>query len=122
MRKVLAPLLALLLINANIPVALAHSNLVSSNPQSGAILTKAPDRVTLTFNENLLLISDKNPNSISVKRSNGMSVTSGKPVVAGNSISTALSIKTFSGRIKVTYRVVSADGHPISGQYFFTVK
>jgi methionine-rich copper-binding protein CopC len=122
MRKVLAPLLSLLLINANIPVALAHSTLVSSNPQSGAILTKVPDRVILTFNENLLLIADKNPNSISVRRSNGISVTSGKPVVAGNSISTALSIKTFSGRIKVTYRVISSDGHPISGQYIFTVK
>jgi hypothetical protein len=41
-------------------------------------------------------------------------------VISGNSISVTLSPNEVKGPILVYYRVVSADGHPIEGEYKFT--
>ena len=125
MRRTFAPLLASILIFSNAPTAEAHSTLVSSLPKSGATLKVAPKEVSLTFNEKLLVITGEHPTSLRVFSPAGISITSGALKVKANSVS--ISLKTLKamktiGKFKVAYRVVSADGHPISGEYFFTVK
>ena len=122
MRRVLGYLLSLSLLITFTPHAYAHSTLVSSNPKSGAILNSAPTRVSLTFNENLLIISGQNPNSLEITSATGNSPIVGPLVIKGNIISIPLKSKAQKGRFKVSYRVVSADGHPIQGSFFFTIK
>ena len=122
MRRVTGLLISVSLLISLTPHAYAHSTLVSSNPASGAILNSAPTRISLTFNEKLLIISGKNPNSLQVTSMTGDSLIVGPQVIVGNRISVPLKSKTQKGRYKVSYRVVSADGHPIQGRFFFTIK
>ena len=103
-------------------IAEAHSTLVSSIPKSGTTLSAVPGLVTLTFNEKLLVIPGEHPNSLTVTNFSGQSITTGPLKVSGSKISISLKSKKSAGKFTVAYRVVSADGHPISGKYFFTVK
>ena len=117
MRRLLLLVISLFLIAP----ASAHTSLVSSTPESGAVLNEVPAEVRLKFNEDLLLVDTKNPNRIEVVNGIGQ-VVSGMTVVEGPEIFTALDLSLEpSGEYSVKYRVVSADGHPVEGEYQFTV-
>lgn len=117
MKKLLVLLISLFIVAP----ASAHTSLVSSVPLSGAVLNEVPAEVRIKFNEELLLVDDKNPNRIEVINGVGQ-VVSGMSVVEGPEIFTALDLSFEpSGEYLVKYRVVSADGHPIEGEYQFTV-
>jgi len=117
----LKKLLVLLVSLFIVAPASAHTSLVSSVPESGAVLNEVPAEVRIKFNEDLLLVDDKNPNRIEVINGVGQ-VVSGMSVVEGPEIFTALDLSFEpSGEYLVKYRVVSADGHPIEGEYQFTV-
>ncbi len=102
-----------------IPPASAHTSLVSANPAEKSIVAEAPLAISLMFNEDLLLLGDKNPNQVDVVDEAGMKV-SGEATVNGPIISAPLSIEN-PGRYNVSYRVASGDGHIVSGEYHFTV-
>ena len=117
MKKLFLILFLLFLISP----ASAHTSLVSSLPESGAVLNEVPSEVRLKFNEDLLLVDTKNPNRIEVINGIGQ-VVSGMTMVDGTEIYTPLDLSFEpSGEYTVKYRVVSADGHPIEGEYQFTV-
>ena len=102
--------------------ASAHAELVSSTPAADEILTMAPDQVTLTFGEKLLVISGKATNSVEVTNSQGEVLSSDPASVSGSEITTTLdSQRMVDDKYTVTYRVVSADGHPVKGSYFFSI-
>ena len=102
-----------------IPPVSAHTSLVSANPAEKSIVAEAPLAISLMFNEDLLLLGDKNPNQVDVVDEAGMKV-SGEATVNGPIISAPLSIEN-PGRYNVSYRVASADGHIVTGEYHFTV-
>jgi methionine-rich copper-binding protein CopC len=82
-----------------------------------------PKKVVLTFNEDLLVVNGQNPNTLSISRSNGAILKTSAAVVVKNTLAVSLQPSKVSfGRFKVAYRAVSADGHPITGSFFFTVK
>lgn len=102
-----------------IPPVSAHTSLVSANPAEKSIVAEAPLAISLMFNEDLLLLGDKNPNQVDVVDEAGMKV-SGEATVNGPIISAPLSIEN-PGRYNVSYRVASGDGHIVTGEYHFTV-
>jgi hypothetical protein len=75
----------------------------------------APTTVTLTFDENIRM-----PSVILVTDADGASVVQGKTSVVDNIAKTRVDTGP-SGDFTVAYRVVSADGHPVSGRISFTV-
>jgi copper resistance protein C len=96
------------------PSLVLHSRLDSSSPKDGATVETATE-VVLTFNE------DVNPDFVAVKVSGPEgSETAGKPVVDGTAVTQALAADLPAGKHTVTYRVVSTDGHPVSGTATFT--
>ena len=102
--------------------ASAHAELVSSTPAADEILTMAPDQVTLTFGEKLLVISGKATNTVEVTNSQGEVLSSDPASISGSEITTTLdSQRMVDGKYTVTYRVVSADGHPLNGHYEFSI-
>jgi len=108
------------LILATAPAANAHTSLVSSNPKSNAMLMESPKSISITFNEDLIKISGKNVSKISLSNTIG-NVKLGAITINKGTI-TAKLLKTLPvSKYKVTYRVVSADGHPVSGSYNFWV-
>ena len=76
----------------------------------------------MVFGENILVLKDKNPNSLVVTDAQGKKVNKGNSVISGTKISSALSYPLKMGKYTVRYRVVSEDGHVVSGTYTFTVK
>lgn len=95
--------------------ASAHASLVRSSPADQSSVAAAPRTVTLTFDENIRM-----PSVILVTDADGASVVRGKTSVVDNIASTRVSTGP-SGDYTVAYRVVSADGHPVSGRLDFTV-
>jgi methionine-rich copper-binding protein CopC len=125
MRKIFAAALSVFLLCSATPMAEAHSTLISSLPKNGAVLKALPREVTLRFNEELLVIAGKQPNTLRIASPTGESIVAGLVKVDGNSVSISVNseqAKKIAGRYKVSYRVVSADGHVISGQYYFTIR
>ncbi len=114
-------LAASLLSVSYLPNAQAHAQLVDANPKANARLQSLPERVRLEFDGNLITIGDSQANVILVKDSKGNQIDLGDSVVGGARLTVILKSQQVVGRISVAYRVVSEDGHPIEGDYYFTV-
>ena len=99
--------------------ALGHSSLISGSPTPNEVLKVMPPEVRLEFNESLLVVGSENPNKLEVLDANG-AVVSGETSVDGPYIFAPINEESF-GYFTVRYRVASADGHPITGQYDFAV-
>lgn len=98
-------------------VASAHDELESSTPTADAALTAPPQEVTLTFSEPV----NAEFSEVVVSAPGGASVTVGDPQVAGGVLTQPLAALSESGTYRVAWRVVSGDGHPISGEFAFSL-
>ncbi|MFF3143120.1 copper resistance CopC/CopD family protein, partial [Streptomyces sp. NPDC057927] len=98
--------------------ASAHAALTGSDPQQGAVVGRAPTQVSLTFSEKVAMSDD----SVRVLDPKGKRVDTGKATDLGG---TTYGVKLHSGlpdgTFTVTYQVVSADSHPVSGAFTFSV-
>ena len=93
--------------------ASAHAHLVRAVPGDGATVTTAPARVRLVFDENM-----GTPAVVTVTGPSGTRVDHGSVQVQDNTASVRVEVLT-AGRYTVAFRVVSADGHPVSAQTSF---
>lgn len=97
--------------------ALAHDQLISSSPGAGQKLDSSPDSVTLQFSaavqtigaELRLTSASGTPHALGAAKFNGEEITA--------KITQALPDSEYT----LAWRVVSSDGHPISGVVRFTV-
>lgn len=96
----------------------AHAELVSTTPAANAKMDNAPSSIEIVFNERL----DAGRAKLLVLNEASRNVASGKPerIEEGKGLRIAVS-KLGEGHYTVSYSVISADGHPISGAYVFTV-
>ncbi|WP_144127056.1 copper resistance CopC/CopD family protein [Catellatospora sichuanensis] len=94
----------------------AHAHLVSTNPAEGAVLQTAPDRILFTFDEPVRAI----PGGVQVYGPQGEPVEA-NPTVTGTELRVVPSARLGDGTTVITWRVVSDDGHPISGSLTFSV-
>ncbi len=97
--------------------ASAHATLVKSSPKSGADLAYLSRTVRLTFDDP---IGDQGA-SIVVTGADGTRWTAGATVVNDTLVSAPTRRGAPAGSYTVAYRVVSEDGHPVSGSMQFTV-
>lgn len=111
-----ATLLAAVAAVAGAAPASAHDRLTGSTPEDGSTVTAAPTQVELTFTDEVQDIGL----TILVKDPSGASVADGKPAIDGDTVVQKLDPLTADGVYTVAYRVVSSDGHPISGRFTFT--
>jgi methionine-rich copper-binding protein CopC len=102
--------------------ASAHAQLTGSNPGDNKVIKTLPALVWVEFDGDLMTFGDKNPNVITVLDSKKKRVDSGGSLVGGARLSTKLKSGLKAGRFQVTYRIVSEDGHPVTGNYFFIYK
>ncbi|MEU6271147.1 copper resistance protein CopC [Streptomyces populi] len=98
--------------------ASAHAALTGSNPTQGSVVDKAPAQVSLTFSEQVSL----NGNSLQVLDPKGKRVdTGGASDLGGDTYGLKIRPGLPDGTYTVTYQVVSADSHPVSGAFTFSV-
>jgi methionine-rich copper-binding protein CopC len=114
------PKLLLLVLAASLLVVMgsspadAHASLVSTSPEDGTRIATAPPSVELTFSEE---ISEA---FVAVTAPDGTKVKTSHAHVSGPQVRADLASSDEQGRYTVAYRVVSADGHPVSGTFTFT--
>lgn len=96
--------------------ASAHDRLVDAKPAAKSKSAEAVDKITLTYSANIM----KRGAALKV-HVDGSPVDSGEPVISGRKVSTTLGSAITAGDVKVVWRVVSSDGHPITGTHTFKV-
>ncbi|MET7982376.1 copper resistance protein CopC [Streptomyces sp. NPDC005281] len=98
--------------------ASAHAALTGSNPTQGSVVDQAPTQVSLTFSEQVSL----NGNSLQVLDPKGDRVDAGGASdLGGDTYGLKMRPGLPDGTYTVTYQVVSADSHPVSGAFTFSV-
>lgn len=98
--------------------AAAHDELSSTDPAAGATLDALPAQLTLTFSADIA--PDAGASEVVVTDAAGAALVDGAPVAEGAVLTQALAGEA-SGAVTVLWKVVSSDGHPISGELSFTV-
>ena len=107
---------AALSVIATAPVATAHAELESTTPKQGSTVQRLPQQVTLTFSEPI-----RTPAFVEVTGPGSTNVASGDVQVRDEVLTQRLGDPAGGGAYSLSYRVTSADGHPISGTVRFTV-
>jgi copper transport protein len=98
--------------------ASAHATLESSSPADGQSVLTSPSEIRITFSEAVTTISG----GLSVLDADGTTVDVGNSeVVGGRTLVAPISETLSDGTYVATYRVLSADGHPVSGSLLFAV-
>ena len=98
--------------------ASAHATLESSSPADGQSVLTSPSEIRITFSEAVTTISG----GLSVLDADGKTVDVGNSeVVGGRTLVAPISESLSDGTYVATYRVLSADGHPVSGSLLFAV-
>jgi copper transport protein len=113
--RLLAPVLALLLLTAFVRDASAHASLASAEPRDGVVVARAPKKVELHFNESVTA-GAVNLIDATGKVRNDAIVDS-----KGEAVDITLPADLPNGTQIVSYRVISEDGHPASGSVTFSI-
>jgi copper resistance protein C len=96
--------------------ASAHAQLETMNPGPGATLKDLPKEVVLGFSEDVHA-----PAFVRVTNPRGADVANGDVRIVDNEVTQPLGDPAGSGRYTVSFRITSADGHPVGGSVSFTV-
>ena len=98
--------------------ALAHATVESTSPSRGAALAKEPERVVFRFSESV----ETQFGAVRVFDARGRRVDRGatsQPTAASAAV--RLRPGLADGAYTATYNIVSADSHPVSGGFSFTI-
>jgi len=116
--RVSAALLACFTVGATLAWAAVHIRLESSVPAAGAVVSTVPERFELRFsgsvNEALSSLVLVGPTGDSVRVTLGALLDDERIVVGDVPELTA-------GKYLVLWKIVSADGHPVAGEFEFTL-
>lgn len=116
-RAALVAAAALLSLAAAAAPAAAHASLVSTSPVDGAHLDRPPDAVSVTFDEPVSVPTG----GLRAFDSRGRRIDDGQ-VARPSAESASLALPALrDGAYVVTWRAVSADGHPIRGAFLFSL-
>ena len=107
--------IALFAVFATQTTASAHTELVSSAPAASESVNATPTTISLTFSEAPLLEGS----AIVVTDEAGMSVDTQEVSLSGSTLSIPWPAQLSPGEIKVEWRTVADDGHPVSGDFKF---
>lgn len=97
-------------------MAAAHDQLTGTEPSDGASTDVAPEQVRMDFGGDIAAVGT----FVTVTGPLG-TVTDGTPQVEGTAVVQPLMTDVPPGDYAVVWRVTSQDGHPISGEFGYTV-
>ena len=106
---------------ATAPSASAHATVVASDPVDGSRLQQAPAAVTITFDEAIGLNSGGYLHVVDQAGRRVDAGPAGHPNGVGSQISVKLKPGLGDGTYTGSFRIVSADGHPVAGAIRFVV-
>lgn len=101
--------------------AFAHAHLKAESPAANAVITSAPQSLTLSFSEGIEL----NFSKIELRSADNKVVNAGILQLAdedNKKIILPLTSTLDAGKYQVSWNIVSVDGHKTQGKYSFTVE
>src|SRR5262245_41495460 len=106
---------ALTFLLASADPASAHASLVRAEPADGAVMAAPPAALVLTFNEPVA------PLIMRLIGPDGEPVALGAPVSENATVTLPVPAPLARGSHVLSWRVISADGHPVGGALTFSV-
>ena len=98
--------------------AAAHTSVVKTVPEYKSTLTEMPPSISIEFTDVLMTLGEKKVNSIELTGPDGSPVAIERTSIDLRTLTAQLPEQSYrDGTYLVSYRVVSADGHSISGSY-----
>lgn len=115
--------LSIVFLSSFLPLAQAHTELLSSTPSSNQIVENMPSEVSLIFSEDLISIEGQAVNFLTLRGVDDTSFTMTNPTVSGATLSSTVGSGDYpAGKYILTYRAVSSDGHPVTGEMSFATQ
>ncbi|MEV1158593.1 copper resistance protein CopC [Micromonospora chokoriensis] len=97
--------------------ASAHAVLQSSSPAASSVVPSGPSEVVLTFSESVRKV----PGKIRIIAPDGSRADRGEPAFDSTVVTIPVSPDAGRGTYLVSFRVISADSHPVSGAFTYSV-
>ncbi|WP_338471411.1 copper resistance protein CopC [Niallia sp. XMNu-256] len=116
MKRIFIMITAFLLAICISTSALAHSHLGASNPADGDVVTEPLNEIRLEFDANI-----EQGSYIEVTTTEGQEVEIQEEIIEGDTLTAPLPKPLSDGEYQVNWNIISADGHPLEGEFSFTV-
>lgn len=94
----------------------AHSHLESSNPADGEVVTETLDKIVLDFDGGV-----EQGSIIEVSSIDGQDIDIQEIVIEEKTLIATIANPLPNGEYQVNWSIVSADGHPVEGEFTFSV-
>ena len=115
--------LTLPLINVSTSPANAHTSLELSTPSNNQSMQFMPTELSATFDEDLIEIEGEVVNTLELQNADGVNYELSPATIAGPVVSAKVGDGEYpAGDYLLKYRVVSADGHPVTGEISFSTQ
>ncbi|MEY4060815.1 MAG: hypothetical protein RLZZ258_615 [Actinomycetota bacterium] len=102
-------------------MASAHNDEIEYSPEAGSTVSAGIIDIKATFTEELLLLDDSSGHEMAVTAPDGSAVAIACLAPTTLTLGAQISVDQ-PGEYQVTWRTVSIDGHPVSGNYSFKVE
>jgi copper transport protein len=119
MRRAIVSILVAVCAGVFAPAAMAHAVLESTKPARGETLKAQPRLITFGFSEPV----ESSFGAVRVYNAKGNQVQSGEVTHPGGQSFVAIGLRPrlAQGSYTATFRVISADSHPVSGGFVFSI-
>ena len=122
-RTLLLLALTIPLINVSTSPAHAHTSLELSTPSNNQSIEFMPTELSATFDEDLIEIEDEVVNTLELQSADGANYLLSAATIAGPVVSAKVGDGDYpAGNYLLKFRVVSADGHPVTGEISFSTQ
>jgi LPXTG-motif cell wall-anchored protein len=126
MKKIRALLLLVLsipLIITSASPAHAHTSLEFSTPSDSQSIEFLPYELSASFDEDLIEIEGEVVNTLELESADGTKYALSSATIAGPTVSAIVGDREYpAGDYLLKFRVVSADGHPVTGEIRFSTQ
>jgi len=122
-RVLLLLVLSIPLIAISASPANAHTSLALSTPSEGQSVEFMPAGLSASFDEDLIEIEGEVVNTLELESADGTKYVLSAATIAGPTVSASAGDGEYpAGDYLLKYRVVSADGHPVTGEIRFSTQ
>ena len=101
--------------------ASAHDLLVDIEPKEGSVITTSSFEARLTFNNPLLVVADEVNAELAIRLQGSEDWVNQEVNIEGSEL-LATVVLNEPGRYELRWKVVSSDGHPITGESTFVAE
>ena len=101
----------------------AHTSLELSTPSDSQSIEFLPNELSASFDEDLIEIDGEVVNTLELQSADGTKYVLSAATIAGPTVSANAGDGEYpAGEYLLKYRVVSADGHPVTGEIRFSTQ